>query len=366
MVKFDRSEDREKVIMGGPWMLSDNYIAVKSWTPDFNPSDGCFGRTMLWVRLESLNMMYFEESAMKTIMSGIGKPIKIDFTTRMMERGNFARACVEVDLSKPVARKIWIQDHWHEVLYESLHLICKRCDCYGHLERDCKAAPEMFSFAQERSDGAGISEEAPVTKGEQSKNPASTDSIFQKNSNTKSKAIDVNDLDGWTVVNRRKSRSNIKGKNKDVPMHGHQFSHVTQRMDSKRNGHQIGESSAMHVNSKNVKIGEDMSKVHSLTKETSLTPGSKASAVKPSGVIKGGCVMRTGRLVVKGMKQISPRQSKPKRARMESNASPPAKDEQHDVPERKFASKGPSHEAPEGMNGSYLAIEDGERVRTAT
>ena len=134
MVKFDLAEDREKVITGGPWMLQNNYIAVKRWTPDFNPSNACFGRTMLWVRLEGLNMMYFEESAMRTIMSSIGRPIKIDFTTKMMEQGNFARACVEVDLSKPVARRVWIQDHWHDVMYESLHLISKQCGCYGHIE----------------------------------------------------------------------------------------------------------------------------------------------------------------------------------------------------------------------------------------
>ena len=51
MVKFDMAKDTERVINGGPWMLQDSYIAVKRWTPNFNPSDGCFGRTMIWVHL---------------------------------------------------------------------------------------------------------------------------------------------------------------------------------------------------------------------------------------------------------------------------------------------------------------------------
>ena len=57
MVKFDNSEDREKVIGGRPWLVQDHYLAVKEWSPEFNPSDNYFGRTMVWVRLSRLNML---------------------------------------------------------------------------------------------------------------------------------------------------------------------------------------------------------------------------------------------------------------------------------------------------------------------
>ena len=61
MIKFDHSEDREKVIAEGPWMLNNHYLAVKKWSPDFNPLDDCFERTMVWVRFPSLNLMYYDE-----------------------------------------------------------------------------------------------------------------------------------------------------------------------------------------------------------------------------------------------------------------------------------------------------------------
>ena len=35
MVKFDVEEDRWKVISGGPWMVFDHYLTVRTWSPDF-------------------------------------------------------------------------------------------------------------------------------------------------------------------------------------------------------------------------------------------------------------------------------------------------------------------------------------------
>ena len=69
--------------------------------------------------------------------SAIGRPIKVDTNTLKVERGKFARVCVEVDLTMPVVGKIWVNSHWYKVQYEGLHLICTSCGCYGHLGRNC-------------------------------------------------------------------------------------------------------------------------------------------------------------------------------------------------------------------------------------
>jgi hypothetical protein len=36
---------------------------------------------------------------------------------------SITRICIEVDLDKPVAGKVWIQDLWYKVEYEGLHTI---------------------------------------------------------------------------------------------------------------------------------------------------------------------------------------------------------------------------------------------------
>ena len=97
MVKFDLQEDRDKVIGGGPWLLNNHYLAVKSWTPSFSLNEASFGSTMIWIRLEGLNMLYYEERAISLIASAVGRPIRVDITTKTAGRGKFARVCVEID-----------------------------------------------------------------------------------------------------------------------------------------------------------------------------------------------------------------------------------------------------------------------------
>lgn len=137
MVKFDFPEDKTKVMEGGPWMINGKYLAVKRWSPSFNPCESCFGRTLIWIRLSALNLMYYEESSVTAIAQAIGTPVRVDLTTQTLERGRYARVCVEIDLSRPVARQMWINDHWHEIEYENLHLICSLCKRFGHVTRDC-------------------------------------------------------------------------------------------------------------------------------------------------------------------------------------------------------------------------------------
>ena len=40
-------------------------------------------------------------------------------------------------------KKVWIQDHWHIVEFESLNLICATCDHFMHVARDCKVQATM-------------------------------------------------------------------------------------------------------------------------------------------------------------------------------------------------------------------------------
>ena len=102
MIKFDLLEDREKAICRGPWMLQDHYLVVKEWSLPFNSCESSFGRTMVWIRFSGLNIMYFEESVIRTIAEVVGKPSRVDLVTKSMDRGRYARVCVELDLSKPM------------------------------------------------------------------------------------------------------------------------------------------------------------------------------------------------------------------------------------------------------------------------
>lgn len=118
-------------------MLFDHYLCVSHWSLEFASPNANIQRTMVWIPFPGLNLLYYNENILMGLASIIGKPVRVDQNTVRIEKGRFARVCVEIDLTKPVIGKIWLRDHWYRVEYEGLHLICAKCGCYGHMTRDC-------------------------------------------------------------------------------------------------------------------------------------------------------------------------------------------------------------------------------------
>ncbi|PNX81511.1 hypothetical protein L195_g037532, partial [Trifolium pratense] len=154
MVKFNCEEDKNKVINGGPWMIYDHYLAVRHWTATFNAATATIDKTMVWIRIPSLNLVYYDESILWTLASLVGTPIKVDMHTLNVARGRFARMCVEVDLTKPVVGRVGINGEWYQVQYEGLHIICTQCGCYGHILKDCAMRNDKATIGEKSDNGA--------------------------------------------------------------------------------------------------------------------------------------------------------------------------------------------------------------------
>jgi hypothetical protein len=80
-------------------------------------------KTMVWIRIPSLNLVYYDESVLWALTSMVGTPIKVDLHTLKVARGRFFRMCVEIDLTKPVVGRVGINGDWYHVQYEGLHII---------------------------------------------------------------------------------------------------------------------------------------------------------------------------------------------------------------------------------------------------
>ncbi|XP_015931305.1 uncharacterized protein LOC107457649 [Arachis duranensis] len=137
LVKFNLLEDREKVILRRPWMIIGSYVAVKLWSSSFRPCENTFGSTMVWIRITSLNINYYQEKVMKMIASAVRKPIRIDLATKSAERGKYARVCVQINLRLPVIKRIQVDGHMYDIEFEHLNLICEKCSYFGHVTREC-------------------------------------------------------------------------------------------------------------------------------------------------------------------------------------------------------------------------------------
>lgn len=104
VVRFDTVDDCKHVLFDGPWKLFDNYIVAQRWRPDFDPTSSKLEKMAVWVRLPRLPVEYFRDDILKLILEPVGTPLKLDILTARVERGQFARAAVEIDLSKPLSR----------------------------------------------------------------------------------------------------------------------------------------------------------------------------------------------------------------------------------------------------------------------
>lgn len=87
------------MINGGPWMIFDHYLSVRTWSAKFNVSSASIDSTMVKVRIPSLNLVYYDVSLLWAIASAIRKPVKVDLHTLRVARGRFARVYVEIDLN---------------------------------------------------------------------------------------------------------------------------------------------------------------------------------------------------------------------------------------------------------------------------
>ncbi|KAJ4845599.1 hypothetical protein Tsubulata_005731 [Turnera subulata] len=89
LVKFTSLVDLEKVITRGPWMVYDHYLTLNQWFPEFRPECDHLVKTMAWIRLPGLPLMYYDDDLLITFASAIGKPVKIDLNTSEATRALF-------------------------------------------------------------------------------------------------------------------------------------------------------------------------------------------------------------------------------------------------------------------------------------
>ncbi|CAI0465632.1 unnamed protein product [Linum tenue] len=105
------------------------------WYKGFNPWTAKVKSTMVWVQGSPIE--FFNREAAMRIGALIGKPIRVDRATEEGARGNYARVCVEVDLSKPLLAKYKVEGIKYRIQYEGLDKICTECGRYGKPTDQC-------------------------------------------------------------------------------------------------------------------------------------------------------------------------------------------------------------------------------------
>lgn len=142
VVRFTSLDDYEFVLTQGSWMIGDSYLSIRKWVPNFVPDESPIRKLTAWVRIPNLSVEYFDRQFLHRIGEKIGTVIRIDKNTESMDRGQYIRLCVEVDLTKPLLSKFRLNGRVWKIQYEGLRLICFKCGHLGHKDIDCSIFKE--------------------------------------------------------------------------------------------------------------------------------------------------------------------------------------------------------------------------------
>lgn len=78
IVVFDRNEDYQKALTGGPWFWGSAGLFLTPWFPDFDPSTDVITKTPIWVRLPNLPAHLWHVSVFITITETLGCYLAVD------------------------------------------------------------------------------------------------------------------------------------------------------------------------------------------------------------------------------------------------------------------------------------------------
>ncbi|XVF44685.1 hypothetical protein PTKIN_Ptkin02bG0144100 [Pterospermum kingtungense] len=146
LVKFTSKEDYDHAKFEGPWMVLDHYLI--EWYPNFDPVIDKTKKMLVWVRFPCLPMEYYNVKFLRKVGKKIGRPIKTDQATSLITRGNFARLCVEVDITKPLLSKFKLRRRVRRIEYEGIHLVCFKFGIYDHRQDKCPLSKELHQTVE--------------------------------------------------------------------------------------------------------------------------------------------------------------------------------------------------------------------------
>ncbi|XP_019267285.1 PREDICTED: uncharacterized protein LOC109244618 [Nicotiana attenuata] len=139
IIRFSSIEERDQVLYSGPHTINNRPIIMKAWSEEFNLHDEVLKTIPLWVKLPNLPINWWSMTALSKIGSALGNPICADECTTGAVRISYARLLVEMDITKPLARQVKLQDPkgkemMQEVEYDWEPKYCSKCLKIDH---DC-------------------------------------------------------------------------------------------------------------------------------------------------------------------------------------------------------------------------------------
>lgn len=133
-------QDKEIVFENGPYFYYNVVLFMRYWDECYNPDKEKFLAALVWVRLFSLLMDFWDLQILEGIGNMIGSFVKIVETTKKGSYTSYARICVYMNIANPIPNTVELEYDegiWQQNLdYEHIPFRFQRCHEYGQLVKE--------------------------------------------------------------------------------------------------------------------------------------------------------------------------------------------------------------------------------------
>lgn len=151
--------------------ISTSMFRLFRWTKSF-----VFGKDSTvvpaWFKLPHLPFLYYNPSFLHRIGNSLGNFLRTAEATLKIHTAIQARICIEMDVSQPLPRRIWIGDSkeygfWQSIKYECNIAFCTKCGLLGHVAGICRKGatrPVKNSIARKDKDNVVGNSDPSIVK----------------------------------------------------------------------------------------------------------------------------------------------------------------------------------------------------------
>ncbi|XP_009773592.2 uncharacterized protein [Nicotiana sylvestris] len=143
IVLLNNSEEREYVMLNGPYTINSRSIIIRPWSENFDFNEEVLKTIPLCVKLPKRPLNYWSKQALSKIVNDLVKPLYANTCTTIAERASYARFLIEMDVTRPLSENIKLYDPRGRVIEQMVQFdwkpqYCQTCYQIGHSCSDQK------------------------------------------------------------------------------------------------------------------------------------------------------------------------------------------------------------------------------------
>ncbi|KAL9678285.1 hypothetical protein QQ045_016128 [Rhodiola kirilowii] len=193
--------------------LGHSLFQIFWWSKDFStrrePTT-----TTTWICLASLPPELYNPGYIEAIVSAFVHFLVVDNRTVSFTNPNYARVCMEMDITKEMPEEVWISTRpdsgfWQKIIYENSLQYCDKCKLHGHNLRTCrnvKRTQEEEQRIWEARDEYGLLVIKPHGTTPQEKDME--DRSLSLTMEVQAQTLTDEKAEGWKRVQKRKDKKN--------------------------------------------------------------------------------------------------------------------------------------------------------------